>query len=106
MFMVSYVTAISSEKESEIRFKCIEVSLCLFGIAFSIIQFLLTRSISFRLRKLRSEYLVVMDPIFLIYDKGFRTRLGPVQTVWIPVALAIVWIVMLVVAVLPANLHL
>jgi hypothetical protein len=90
MFMVSFVTLFSTQKNKDLRFAILEIAICLFGIFFSFIQFLLAKSLSVGLRLLRQQFLVDIDPIFTVYESSFRNRLGSIQTTWIPVSLVLV----------------
>ena len=99
MFMVSYTILFASGKTSEIRVAILEVVICIFGLAFSLMQYLLAEVVSMRLRSIREKYdNVDTPPPFTLY-RSVAIKYGSIQNMWIPLSLATVWAAMLLVTI-------
>lgn len=102
MLIVSYTTILSSSRTG-VAAEIAEVAICAFGLFYTYIQRVLAKSLATRTKFIATEYLLKWDPV---YSGAMRARVMPlknVQSDWIPGALAVLWAVLLAVALMGST---
>ena len=90
MLLVSFMTIFAVQNHT-VYTKIIEIAVAMFGIWYAYNQYLLSRSLSSKMKLLKGDYLEKLDPIYRKYMKAEPGRPSGIQTKRIPGGLAVLW---------------
>jgi hypothetical protein len=99
MFVVSFTTLIASN-QSTIYISVLEITIAIFGLIFTYLQYMLSDSLAARILYINQTYLIKLDPIYDDIQKNRSTPIRHIQRRWISVFLALTWAIFLIVALL------
>ncbi|MBZ0140602.1 MAG: hypothetical protein K8H87_12650 [Pseudorhodoplanes sp.] len=98
MLVMAFATLFSADLPT-LKIRLVEIVIACFGLFYSWVQYVMTRSLVAKLQMLKENYLIPLDPVFKEYMDTNPTVPPTLQSTWLAMILGGVWFILLLSAI-------